>query len=329
MKLNTNGNYCLLYVEAIDEKQSLFATISEQHKPVFLQLSLEGQPRSGLFQLAEDFSELKQIRRQTGISIIFLTSGNRHLALMAARYGFPAYRSIDDFAELLLQGQSTASDKGYQPFLSEAKTTSQLVGPTRFVKPESMKKDTTGNLPDVSRLPTLPRLSHPSRPLQRLQEGVGENIGDLQEHFPVTSLASVRTTASRPFPGRTKAVFLHVLPEEGLTPVSPSAWELPRKRKNLGLWLIALLFLVISGGVLGSFMATAHMMSVPPLSPQRVGVIAFQSSEQFNENTNQGIDDQVQIHLYNLGTPALVKATTPGCWAIRARRNRLRSCWGN
>ncbi|HEX7737997.1 MAG TPA: hypothetical protein VF458_24340 [Ktedonobacteraceae bacterium] len=104
MKLNENGDFCLLYIEPADEKHSLFATIGEQQKPVVLMLPLTGQPRSRLFQRPEDFSDLKHVRRQSGVSIVFLTSGSERLAQMAARYGFPAYASIDDFAHFLAHG---------------------------------------------------------------------------------------------------------------------------------------------------------------------------------------------------------------------------------
>jgi hypothetical protein len=106
MKLNENGDFCLLYIEPADDKQRLFELIGEQKKPVVLMLPLmPGQARSRLFQRPEDFSDLKYVRRQTNVSIIFLTSGSEQLAQLAARYGFPAYPSIDVFAETLAHGR--------------------------------------------------------------------------------------------------------------------------------------------------------------------------------------------------------------------------------
>ena len=113
MKLNESGDFCLLYVEPTDERQSLFEAIGAQSKPVVLMLLLEpGQSRPRLFQRPEDFSDLKHVRRQTGTSVIFLTSGSEHLAQMAARYGFPAYPSIDAFANFLAHGRHSASEEG-------------------------------------------------------------------------------------------------------------------------------------------------------------------------------------------------------------------------
>lgn len=126
MKLNENGDFCLLYVEPADEKQSLFTTIGEQQKPVVLMLSLAGQPRSRLFQRPEDFSDLKHVRRQSGVSIVFVTAGSEFLTQMAARYGFPAYPSIDDFADFLAHGRRSPreddEEKAYPPALRRVRT---------------------------------------------------------------------------------------------------------------------------------------------------------------------------------------------------------------
>jgi len=77
MKLNEDGDFCLLYIEPADEKQTLFETIGMQTKPVVLMLPLApGQFRSRLFQRPEDFSDLKYIKRQAGVPVIFLTSSS-------------------------------------------------------------------------------------------------------------------------------------------------------------------------------------------------------------------------------------------------------------
>ncbi len=106
MKLNENGDFCLLYVEPEDERQQLFEAVGRQKKPVVLMLPLApGQPRSRLFQRPEDFSDLKHVKRQADVPVIFLTAGSERLAQLAARYGFPAYSSIDAFAETLAHGR--------------------------------------------------------------------------------------------------------------------------------------------------------------------------------------------------------------------------------
>lgn len=113
MKLNENGDFCLLFVEPTDERERLFEVIGAQKKPVVLLLpQAAGQPRSRLFQRPEDFSDLKHVRRQTGVPIIFLTASSELLAQMAARYGFLSYPSIDAFAEVLAHGRRSGQEMG-------------------------------------------------------------------------------------------------------------------------------------------------------------------------------------------------------------------------
>src|SRR5258708_29495469 len=141
MKLNENGDFCLLYVEPADEKQSLFETIGLQNKPVVLMLPLvAGQPRTRLFQRPEDFSDLKHLRRQTGVSVIFLTAGSELLAQMATRYGFSADPTVDAFAEALAHGRRSGNEAmdekehqghGYPPRRSR---TGPLVAPSTHLK---------------------------------------------------------------------------------------------------------------------------------------------------------------------------------------------------
>jgi hypothetical protein len=115
MKLNENGDFCLLYVEPADEKQTLFETIGTQTRPVVLMLpQTAGQPRSKLFQRPEDFNDLKYVKRQTGTSIIFLTAGSELLAQMATRYGFPAYPTVDALAEALARSRKGEAEDGEQ-----------------------------------------------------------------------------------------------------------------------------------------------------------------------------------------------------------------------
>src|SRR5258708_7718616 len=119
MKLNDNGDFCLLYVEPVDERQMVFSLIDEQEKPVVLMLPGAGQPRVKLFQRPDDFIELKHVRRQSGVSIVFLTAGSEHIAHQAARFGFPAYPSVDDFARFLLNGhrppREESAEESQQP----------------------------------------------------------------------------------------------------------------------------------------------------------------------------------------------------------------------
>ena len=488
MKLNDNGDFCLLYVEPADEKQSLFATIGEQQKPVVLMLPLAGQPRSRLFQRPEDFSDLKHVRRQSGVSIVFLTAGSELLAQMAARYGFPSYASIDDFADFLAHGRHSLRDEEAKaPPLRRARTgplmpsaavaqlaalrqgistrplNASLAGThnvdfergTRSASPSPMPLASEsgadferGALP-VRPLPTPvasdPWTGHESSvvPVEytaAFHEAQTSPIGgaarftwpmageDVSSVLPTTphSLASVRNTPAAPARGygyrsdaslerglpasleesaaqarfsevprrrsaqlpaephtrhpgwqaeermfepgeqftparlpasaapgqglrgsgtrptrdlREQALTsaplrVHAHPENApagalhahplvaastqqtttgtqparLPPALPPVARQGGKRASFWPLLVILSLLILTGGALGSFVAIAHVMPPTPTGAQSVGSITFQSSEQLNENTSQGIDDQVQISLHGLTTPSASKS---------------------
>lgn len=502
MKLNENGDFCLLYVEPADDKQSLFTTIGEQHKPVVLMLSLAGQPRSRLFQRPEDFSDLKHVRRQSGVSIVFLTAGSERLAQMAARYGFPAYPSIDDFADFLAHGRRSPRDddeaKAYPPALRRVRTgplmpsaaiaqlaalrqplvTSPLqaraesdprtgheqsvqpvnagspwTGHEDGVRPMSASEPWTGHESSVwpvgasqsriiregnalpvaytaafheaqtapignaarfawlvsgdnvsSALPTTPpsltsvrnapsapgrvygyqptellargmsapaedagvpqarfneiprrrsaQLSDephthhpgwkveehmfepgeslvPPRPLaspvptQGLRNPAARPTRDLREQSPAAVSGLPGMAPSRSLAGTTEAA--PVRPLSGATgtgavrsatgtrpahvpPSVPPVVHQAQKRGSVWPLMVILSLLIVAGGALGSFVAIAHVTPASPTVAHPVGSIAFLSSEQLNENTSQGIDDQVQISLHSLGTPAAGKS---------------------
>src|SRR5712675_1741378 len=108
MKRNdTAGEFCLLYLEPSDDKGALFEVIKRQKKPVVLMLP--EQLRQRIFQRPEDFADLKYLKRQLDIPVIFVIAGNEHLRQLAARYGFPAYTSIEALSRALTLGQVSVS----------------------------------------------------------------------------------------------------------------------------------------------------------------------------------------------------------------------------
>jgi hypothetical protein len=68
--------------------------------------------------------------------------------------------------------------------------------------------------------------------------------------------------------------------------------------------LIVLVCLTLAGAGLGLFLAIFYKPLDPTTAPSQVGHIYFLSSEQLSENSNQGLNDQVQIDLSNLPPPA-------------------------
>src|SRR5438270_7530372 len=101
------GEFCLLYLEPSDDKVALYEVIEGQKKPVVLMLPEQLRPR--IFQRPEDFADLKYLKRQLDIPIIFVIAGNEHLRQLATRYGFPTYLSIEALSRALTQGQVSFS----------------------------------------------------------------------------------------------------------------------------------------------------------------------------------------------------------------------------
>jgi hypothetical protein len=462
MKLNENGDFCLLYVEPADEKQSLFQTIGEQQKPVVLMLPQVGQPRSRLFQRPEDFSDLKHIRRQSGVSIVFLTAGSERLAQMAARYGFPSYPSIDDFADFLAHGRHPLRDEeikalplrrvrtgplmpsaavaqlaalrqgistrplsaaplagdagtdhhpaakpvrppvaipvasdpwtGHEsgavpleytaafheaqtmPIGGRAGTAWPLAGdevssifpstppalasvhnpPRRGgygYRPDAssergssaLMKDAATPVPSVpyseiprrrsAQLPVEPHTRHPgwqaeehmfessssAAPVPTPRSAGARPTRDLREHSlasasgplantPVPSVsAPLKAAHSRPLAAAHVQAPVTGPQSTRVPPVPPVASQ-SGKRANFWPLFVILSLLILVGGALGSFVAIARVMPESSPTAQTVGSITFQSSEQLNENTSQGIDDQVQINLHSLSAPSTGKS---------------------
>ncbi|MEO7021722.1 MAG: hypothetical protein ABI234_16330 [Ktedonobacteraceae bacterium] len=413
MKINDNGDFCLLYVEPTDEKQSLLETVGMQTKPVVLVLLLEpGQSRPRLFQRPEDFSDLKHVHRQTGVSVIFLTSGSERLAQMAARYGFPAYPSIDAFADFLAHGHRLAGETSD----TNAHTITQRRARTGPLLPSAMQiaalrqSVPTGPLHAPSSAspwsgaaalavesvaartaplnesagivfwPTPENASaplangHTTSPQMRVnghytpapptREAAGEPPayqGEIpprrsallpneqytrhpdwepEEYYPVAQpqehpqparydyapqafpayAQPARPSVSRSapdlpaYPARTSAT--HSAPDlpaqsrRGATIRPATDFPAPpapvrsstRKRRSLAPVLILLSLLILGGAGLGSFIVISRAAPVVPVVVRPIGSITFVSSEQLNQTTTQGIDDQVQITLHNLGT---------------------------
>src|SRR6266478_7203911 len=107
MKSNDVGDFCVLYVEPADERTALLEFISEQKKPVVIMLP--AQSRLKVFQHPDDYGDLKHVKRQLDLPIVFVVSGNEHMRQLAWRNGFPAYISIDALADSLSKGQLALS----------------------------------------------------------------------------------------------------------------------------------------------------------------------------------------------------------------------------
>lgn len=295
MKRNdTAGEFCLLYLEPSDDKGALFEVIKRQKKPVVLMLP--EQLRQRIFQRPEDFADLKYLKRQLDIPVIFVIAGNEHLRQLAARYGFPAYTSIEALSRALTLGQVSVSRQrtltktgplspNFSPMTSDA----VLIGPASRDASASgfaQGEGEAGTPPSRSTQPTpLPMTSRKTVPLSPMEQSPFK---------PATSPSA----PSSPLPPVNRKI------SSSLPPVKTR-----KKRRSLPVVLTILLLLVLGGAGLGSFLVFFHKgSSTDPIVPQSVGHIYFLSSGQVTENSNQGIDDEMQIDLHNLSQPAAGKS---------------------
>jgi len=249
MKSNDAGDFCMLYVEPTDEREPLFAFIGEQKKPVVIMLPVKS--RLKVFQHPDDFSDLKGVKRELDLPVIFVISGNELLRKLAWRNGFPAYVSIDALADSIAKGQLA---------LSRQRTLARKTVPLSPFTPETERNIST-------------RSATPLEPI-----------------LPFVQQSAPKAVPPSPSPS---------------VPVAGS------RRRGFPAFLIIMLLLLIVGAALLSYFwyPRLHVLLPATASTSKVvGRIMFLSSEQVSENSDQGIDDEVQIDLHNLSSPAVGKS---------------------
>ena len=258
MKSNDAVDFCVLYVEPADERAALLEFISEQKKPVVIMLP--AQSRLKVFQHPDDYGDLKHVKRQLDLPIVFVVSGNEHLRQLAWRNGFPAYISIDALADSLTKGQLA---------LSRQRTLARKTVP--------LKPPTSANERNVSTRRTVPLAPTPP-PVEQISPK-GARVG-----------VNPAPTDERP---------TLLVPEAGSG----------RRRFPAALFIVSLLILVGAGMI--SYLSFFRVFTFAPAAApvmRLVGNITFLSSEQLSENSSQGIDDEVQIDLHSLASPAAGKS---------------------
>ena len=279
MKRNDARDFCILYLEPGDDRDALFCAIAGQHKSVVLMLAEE----SRLFQRSEEFVALKNLKRQLNVAIFFVIASGKRLTQLAERNGFPVYKSMDALSDALMMEYPAR-----QHVLLRA-----------------------------SGEPT-PALYHAPRktvPLTPLEEIVAH-----METMPLPtvspSLQPIRSSTPRPIASQVTQPIMSAIPQPTASPAStilpapqPAVPTLPPKRgySRLPAVLIVLMILALSGAGLGSLLVLSHPPPVtmqPAALPTIVGHVYFLNSGQVNQNTNQGMDDEVQVDLSNLANPA-------------------------
>jgi hypothetical protein len=306
MKQNENGGFCVLYVEPTDDRATVLQVISGQKKPVVILLAEQARA----FQRPEDFTMLKHLRRQLDVSIVFVIPHGGHLVQLAGRNGFPVYLSMDALADALATGQAGrsrslarsagSSEASERPFVSKKTIPLSETIVAVPVSPRKTRKLSAAELESEAAPgsgPVSARLT--ITPTDR-------KIGSLTE----TLAANNQVKKTEPLPGpaeeftRRRTVPLpSAAPQQSSSDLRKPGSFLPKVLAILAIFALAI-------GGLGSFLLFYQKMpeTTSAAAPVVIGRVAFLSSGQLSENSNQGIDDEVLIDLHNLPDPAAQKS---------------------
>jgi hypothetical protein len=278
MKRSDTGDFCVLYIEPEDDKSAVFALLIEQKKPVVILLTSPSgaQTKTRIFQRPEDFSDLKHLRRQNNLTLFFVIAGNEYLRQLAARNGFPTYVSFDALGEALEEGRSSLT---HQRMMAK-------------------------NAPAVA--PTYPA-SPSSRVSQSLAAKPAGNIS-AKRTVPLTPM-SAPTSTPVPAPARRHTTDPGTYAAPALPNAPPPTARRRKQRGSRGV-LIALVLvslIVLGGGALGYFLLYAHGATPPSAvvaAPKILGKVNFLSSEQVSETSNAGLNDEVELDMHGIQSPA-------------------------
>lgn len=304
MKHSATGDFCVIYIEATDEKTAVLDAINEQKKPVVIMLAEQAR----VFQRPEDFTDLKHIKRRLDLPIVFVIPQSEHLTLLAGRHGFPVYLSMEALVDAVAMGQ-----------LIRQRTISRTTAPLGPMPSGSLrgKGNTTGPMGMATPADTpvavasnfSPRKTVPLTPTSPLPPQI--SLPEVDAPYVATSYGAgarnLRNRTTDPMYPPPPPQVTHVQPLNAPAAHTIATQPLPKPRRHRSLLVLLVILLVltlIAAGIGALFMLFPQSATMQPATPPIVGHVAFLSSEQVNENSNQGIDDEVMIDLTNVPQPA-------------------------
>jgi len=309
MKYNDTGDFCVLYVELMDEKTALFTTIIGQKKPVVLMLSEQVR----VLQHPEDFTELKHVKRQLDQPIAFVAAHSERLVQLANRNGFPVYPSMDALADALTKGHLTRQRSKATTMPLDPARLAQLSSKTEPLTQESFAPNTP--LPITAPFATQftePRygVELPGNPLPSSfpECGFGD-VPPIHGRAPDTMLYGRVAREGTPLSSHTTAPNT----PPSLTVLLPPHMTEDVRKKRLPTILVVLTITALLAAALGSFLVFVPNVSMSNSVNSAAaltieGHLYFLSSEQLSENSSRGIADEVQIELSNVPNPAAGKS---------------------
>jgi hypothetical protein len=307
MKQNDNGDFCVIYVEPVDEKAELLQMLQGMQKPVVIMLA----EQSRAFQRPEDFSTLKHAKRQLDLPIVFVMPAGGNLAQLAARQGFPVYLSMDDLAAALTAGQLSRHRTISRSLDHGTRRSGEL---TTLTAPEVAMPRTARTAPLNSAKPLAsPKRTMPLRDADNVQ---------VHENPPPRKKAAEPPLADDLYEHLRDFTYRETMPLQQpllVTQEVPLPPESNRPGRFIRVLLIMAIFAVTLAGVSAFFIFSQKLpvaTTARPVvaSPTIVGRVAFLSSNQVSQNSSQGIADQVLVDLTNI--PAAAPQKTYYAWLL-------------
>ncbi|GHO46424.1 hypothetical protein [Ktedonospora formicarum] len=340
MKRSDTGEFCVLYLEAADDRTALTTEMSELRKPAVIMLAEQVR----LFQRPDDFSTLKHLKRRLDIPVVFVIPHNGHAAQLAARFGFPVYLSMDALANALAAGQFSRQ-RSQSGMANAQRITAPLSPAASLASLSSLKKNAISSGPLGSISQPLRRPKEPE-PVLEMAQGIIETHEELPPrmtpplsprdvnppqrsgNLPARENRKRETRSLRAEPlDESLEEFAEPEPlilERGATrrgnqarhAISDPAMELtrpqqlrpepvapPRKPQTGFAKVVAILAIIaLSVAGLGYFLVSYHQWPTTT-GEQIVGQITYASSNQVSDNNNQGISDQVIVDFQHINPP--------------------------
>ncbi len=310
MKRTDTEEFCVLSIEPNDDKTLLVQQITRQRKPIVILLTEQGR----MFQRPEDFADLKHMKRELNLTIMFIIAQSERLAQLAGRHGFPVYPALEMLSDAFLMGQLTRQ-RALQAATGRTTTPlAHLSGPLPMTpRPYEfdMATDGRGESFASGRNFGAAQIATPPPPAIKstvpLTPSATEQVAGPFPPAPLhTPLPVQGTDVTIPLPLPQAQIPLY---QSSAPPLTPPNIPVRQRRSPLLILLAFLLIIALgSAGIATFVLLFSQPASTAPTAPLIVGQVTFLSSEQINENTDQGIDDEVLIDLHDLPNPAAQKS---------------------
>ncbi len=296
MKQDDKDLVSIFYLEPGDEKQAVFNELALQYgRKNGIVLILTGQP-SKAFQSPKDFHDLKRLKRQGDIPIIFVIPQGS-LAQWATGNGFPVYASVQKLEEATSLKISNGS---LPPFGFPGE-------PLLFPDPP-----TSYSIPIISSPADLLPIATPfdrDTPISSVQdEPIYQPEEDLAYMHAASNTLNQQSLSLPETKNYLEPINKARQPSVDTSPLSPVTFT-PSVQKKRPLLILVVSIVVVSAILSASllFIQNAQTRSTTLYSPvvaTTVGHIYFLSTGQLGQMGSNGFNDRVELALSHIPSPA-------------------------